>query len=200
MHLNIAFSGPAGSGINTAWELLSELLSKKWYHVRMDKEYASVIKWNNNTMFVNISDDNKPYFSRKVQIFIALDKLAVDKNSEIFDLEEIIDLSTVNTARKNTFAFWIAVEKFNLSHEEAEKVLEEKWFLEKDREWNLKALEEWIEFAKNNWWIKSNLSSDVGKPLSMHFGNSLIADGAAKAWLEFYSAYPMTPASSIINW
>ncbi|MBO7504963.1 hypothetical protein J6T66_02145 [bacterium] len=71
----------------------------------MDKEYASVIKGNNNTMFVNISDDNKPYFSRKVQIFIALDKLAVDKNSEIFDLEEIIDLSTVNTARKNTFAF-----------------------------------------------------------------------------------------------
>jgi hypothetical protein len=56
-------------------------------------------------MFVNISDDNKPYFSRKVQIFIALDKLAVDKNSELFDLEEIIDLSGVNTTRKNTFAF-----------------------------------------------------------------------------------------------
>ena len=116
-------------------------------------------------MFVNISDDNKPYFSRKVQIFIALDKLAVDKNSEIFDLEEIIDLSTVNTARKNTFAFWIAVEKFNLSHEEAEKVLEEKWFLEKDREWNLKALEEWIEFVKNNWWIKSDFSNNVGTTL-----------------------------------
>jgi len=45
MHLNIAFSGPAGSGINTAWELLSELLVKKWYCVRVDKEYASVIKW-----------------------------------------------------------------------------------------------------------------------------------------------------------
>ena len=200
MHFNIAFSGPAGSGINTAGELLSELLSKKWYHVRMDKEYASVIKGNNNTMFVNISDDNKPYFSRKVQIFIALDKLAVDKNSEIFDLEEIIDLSTVNTARKNTFAFWIAVEKLNLSHEEAEKVLEEKWFLEKDREGNLKALEEGIEFATNNWWVKSDFSNNVWAPLSMQFGNSLIADWAAKAGLEFYSAYPMTPASTIINW
>ena len=200
MHFNIAFSWPAGSGINTAWELLSELLSKKWYYVRMDKEYASVIKWNNNTMFVNISDDNKPYFSRKVQIFIALDKLAIDKNSKIFDLEEIIDLSTVNTARKNTFAFWIAVEKLNLNHEEAEKVLEEKWFLEKDREGNLKALEEGIEFAKNNWWIKSDFSGNIWTLLSMQFGNSLIADWAAKAWLQFYSAYPMTPASTIINW
>ena len=200
MHFNIAFSGPAGSGINTAWELLSELLAKKWYHVRMDKEYASVIKWNNNTMFVNVSDDNKPYFSRKVQTFIALDKLAIEKNSEIFDIEEIIDISTVNTARKNTFAFWISVEKLSLSKEEAEKLLEEKWFLEKDREWNLKALEEWIEFSKNNWWIKSDFSSNIWTPLSMEFGNSLIADWAAKAWLEFYSAYPMTPASSIINW
>jgi hypothetical protein len=56
-------------------------------------------------MFVNISDDGKPYFSKKVQILIALDKFAIEKNSELFDLDEIIDLSTVNTARKNTFAF-----------------------------------------------------------------------------------------------
>ena len=175
MHLNIAFSGPAGSGINTAWELLSELLAKKWYCVRVDKEYASVIKWNNNTMFVNISNDGKPYFSRKVQTFIALDKLAIDKNSELFDLEEIIDLSTVNTIRKNTFAFAVAVEKLNLKHEEAEKMLEEKWFLAKDREGNLKALEQWIEFGKNHGWAKSDFSNNVWSPLSMQFGNNLIA-------------------------
>ena len=200
MHLNIAFSGPAGSGINTAWEFLAQLLSKKWYHIWLDKEYASVIKWNNNTMFVNISDDDKPYFSRKVHIFIALDKLATDKNSEIFDLDEIIDLSTVNSPRKNTFAFGIAIEKLNLEYNDAKNILEERWFLEKDREWNLKALEEWIEFSKNFWWTKFDLSNNVWTPLSMEFGNSLIADWAAKAWLEFYSAYPMTPASSIINW
>ena len=200
MHLNIVFSGPAWSGINTAWELLSELLAKKWYCVRVDKEYASVIKWNNNTMFVNISDDDMPYFSNKVQVFIALDKLAIEKNSEIFDLEEIIDLSEVNSPRKNTFAFAVAVEKLNLKHEEAEKMLEEKWFLTKDKKWNLKALEEWIEFGKNHWWVKSDFSNDNWTILSMQFGNHLIANWAAKAWLEFYSAYPMTPASSIINW
>lgn len=199
MHINIAFSWPAGSGINTAWELLSELLAKKWYSIRMDKEYASVIKWNNNTMFVNISDDGKPCFSRRVQIFIALDKLAVEKNSELFELQEIIDLSGVNSQRKNIFAFGIAVKRLNLTHEEAEKMLEERWFLAKDREWNLKALKEWIEFASQNSWFGADLSKNIWDSLSMQFGNGLIADGAAKAWLEFYSAYPMTPASSIIN-
>ena len=199
MHFNIAFSWPAWSWINTAWELLAQILSKKWYHVRVDKEYASVIRWNNNTMFVNISDDDKPYFSRKVQTFIALDKLAVQKNSEIFELEDVIDLSTVNSGRKNIFAFGIAIEFFNLSTNDAENILEEKWFLAKDREGNLKALGEWIEFGKNNWWVKSDFSNNVWNPLLMDFGNHLIANGAAKAWLEFYSAYPMTPASSIIN-
>jgi len=200
MHLNIAFSGPAGSGINTAWELLAQLLAENWYSVWVDKEYASVIKWSNNTMFVNVSDNGKPYFSKKVQIFIALDKLAIEKNSEIFDLDEIIDLSTVNTARKNTFAFWIAVKQLNIHHKDAERVLEERWFLAKDREWNLKSLDEWIEFWSQNWWIKFDLSKTNWTPLSIEFGNHLIADWAARAGLEFYSAYPMTPASSIINW
>ena len=199
MHLNIAFSGPAGSGINTAWELLAQLLAENWYTVRVDKEYASVIKWNNNTMFVNISDGGKPYFSRKVQLFIALDRLALEKNYELFDLEEIVELSHENTSRKNTFAFWIAVEKLNLKHKDAERVLEERWFLAKDREWNLKSLDEWIEFWSQNWWIKFDLSKTNWTPLSMQIWNNLIADGAAKAWLEFYSAYPMTPASTIIN-
>ena len=200
MHFNIAFSWPAGSGINTAWELLAQLLAEKWYSIWVDKEYASVIKGNNNTMFVNISDDNKPHFSKKVQIFIALDKLAIEKNSELFEIENIIDLSTVNSPRKNTFAFGIAVNQLNISLEDAKTVLEKKWFLEKDREWNLKALQEWIEFGEQNWWIKVDLSKNIWTPLSMEFGNSLIADWAAKAWLEFYSAYPMTPASTIINW
>lgn len=200
MHLNIAFSGPAGSGINTAWELLAQLLAENWYSVWVDKEYASVIKWSNNTMFVNVSDDKKPFFSKKVQIFIALDKFAIEKNSEIFDLDEIIDLSTVNTARKNTFAFWIAVKQLNIHHKDAERVLEERWFLAKDREWNLKSLDEWIEFWSQNWWIKFDLSKTNWTPLSIEFGNHLIADWAARAGLEFYSAYPMTPASSIINW
>jgi 2-oxoglutarate ferredoxin oxidoreductase subunit alpha len=79
-------------------------------------------------------------------------------------------------------------------------LLDEKWFLTKDKEWNLKALKEWIEFGQNHGWVKSDFSSDNWAPLSMNFGNSLIADWAAEAWLEFYSAYPMTPASSIINW
>lgn len=201
MHLNIAFSGPAGSWINTAWELLAELLVKKWYKVRVDKEYASVIKWSNNTMFVNISDD-KAYFSRKVQLFIALDNLAIERNENIFELENIVNLSTEKSLRKNVFAFWIAVQKLNISVNDAEFILEKRWFLAKDREWNLTALKEWMQYWETIEWKLPDLSNDISKAEDenvLEFWNHLIANWAVKAWLEFYSAYPMTPASSIIN-
>lgn len=77
-------------------------------------------------MFVNISDDDKPCFSKRVQLFIALDKLAEQKNSELFNLEEIVDLSAISSGRKNIFAFGIAVSQLNLSEQEAEQVLEDK--------------------------------------------------------------------------
>ncbi len=200
MHINIAFSGPAGSGINTAWELLAEILSNKWYSVWVDKEYASVIKGNNNTMFVNISDNNKPCFSKRVQLFIALDNLAVDKNCGIFSLEKIVNLCTIPSTRKNIFAFGISLQQLNLSIEEAIKLLEKKWFLEKDKEWNLTALNEGYKFWEQEWSFITDLSASIWNALSLNFGNRLIANWAAEAWLEFYAAYPMTPASTIINW
>ena len=51
MQISIWFSGPAGSGVNTAGILLAELLTQKGYTVLGDKEYASIIKGDNNCFF-----------------------------------------------------------------------------------------------------------------------------------------------------
>ena len=55
MQISIWFSGPAGSGVNTAGILLAELLAQKGYTVLGDKEYASIIKGDNNCFFLYIS-------------------------------------------------------------------------------------------------------------------------------------------------
>ena len=54
MKVSIWFSGPAGSGVNTAGLFLAEILSEKGYTVLGDKEYASIIKWDNNCFFLGI--------------------------------------------------------------------------------------------------------------------------------------------------
>ncbi|MCR5412702.1 MAG: hypothetical protein K6E76_07145 [Patescibacteria group bacterium] len=46
----------------------------KGYYCRLDKEYSSVIKGGNNTMLLNISSEQMPFFSRKIDLFVYLDQ------------------------------------------------------------------------------------------------------------------------------
>jgi 2-oxoglutarate ferredoxin oxidoreductase subunit alpha len=42
-------------------------------------------------------------------------------------------------------------------------------------------------------------SKSVGSAKTLMFGNECIAKGALDAGMDFYAAYPMTPASSLID-
>lgn len=44
-----------------------------------------------------------------------------------------------------------------------------------------------------------HLEKTVANPKQFMYGNELIAKGAMASGLDFYAAYPMTPASSIID-
>ncbi|MDR2540832.1 MAG: hypothetical protein LBD11_03465 [Candidatus Peribacteria bacterium] len=85
--------------------LLAELLAFKGYSLRCDKEYASIIKGDNNCFFVSLSDKEQIQLSKKVDLFFAWDDLALTKNQEIYQLENIIPLKEVSAKYKNTFAF-----------------------------------------------------------------------------------------------
>lgn len=105
MHIQLGFSGPAGSGVNTAGMLLAELLASKGYTIRADKEYASIIKGDNNNFFLSISDDGSILLPKKVDIFLTFDDYSVTKNQEIYDLQNIVNIKSVAAKHKNTFAF-----------------------------------------------------------------------------------------------
>ena len=42
-------------------------------------------------------------------------------------------------------------------------------------------------------------SQSIGTPKTLMFGNECIAKGAMESGMDFYAAYPMTPASSLID-
>jgi len=77
-------------------------------------------------------------------------------------------------------------------------------FDDKNIESNLPTLREWalVEDIYKNYDLKDTKSYNLGKVWAekkVSFGNSMIAYGAIANWLEFYSAYPMTPASTILT-
>lgn len=206
MQISIWFSGPAGSGVNTAGILLAELLAQKGYTVLGDKEYASIIKGDNNCFFLYISDEEQPFIRRQIDYFLAYDPYAVSKNESIYDLKKVFMIKDEKCKYKNTFTLGAALKIFGISFEEGKSLLEqqfsEKEFSPEVMNQNFLDLEAGYHYIIQNCGEACdiiNCSKAIWTPRQFMYGNELIAKGAIASGLDFYAAYPMTPASSIID-
>ena len=206
MQISIWFSGPAGSGVNTAGILLAELLAQKGYTVLGDKEYASIIKGDNNCFFLYISDEEQPFIRRQIDYFLAYDPYAVSKNESIYDLKKVFMIKDEKCKYKNTFTLGAALKIFGISLEEGKALLEqqfsEKEFSPEVMNQNFLDLEAGYQYIIQNCGEACdivNCSKAIWTPKQFMYGNELIAKGAIASGLNFYAAYPMTPASSIID-
>ena len=206
MQISIWFSGPAGSGVNTAGILLAELLAHKGYTVLGDKEYASIIKGDNNCFFLYISDEEQPFIRRQIDYFLAYDPYAVSKNESIYDLKKVFMIKDEKCKYKNTFTLGAALKIFGISLEEGKALLEqqfsEKEFSPEVMNQNFLDLEAGYQYIIQNCGEACdivNCSKAIWTPKQFMYGNELIAKGAIASGLNFYAAYPMTPASSIID-
>ncbi|MDD3120678.1 MAG: hypothetical protein PHF46_04685 [Candidatus Gracilibacteria bacterium] len=195
MNITITFSGPAGSGVNTSGLLLGELLAHKGYNVIGDKEYASIIKGNNNIFILYISKDEH-YISSKLDFFFAFDEFGIEKNSKVYELGEIYRVFEQKPKYLNTFSYAAACKLLGISKEEGLALLKEKIHKADAMEQNE------IDFNAGYNYINESrfdFSKNIGTLKKFLFGNEIIAKGASVSELEFYAAYPMTPASSIIE-
>ena len=206
MQISIWFSGPAGSGVNTAGILLDELLAQKGYTVLGDKEYASIIKGDNNCFFLYISDEEQPFIRRQIDYFLAYDPYAVSKNESIYDLKKVFMIKDEKCKYKNTFTLGAALKIFGISLEEGKALLEqqfsEKEFSTEVMNQNFLDLEAGYQYIIQNCGEACDIvicGKAIWTPKQFMYGNELIAKGAIASGLDFYAAYPMTPASSIID-
>lgn len=206
MQISIWFSGPAGSGVNTAGILLAELLAQKGYTVLGDKEYASIIKGDNNCFFLYISDEEQPFIRRQIDYFLAYDPYAVSKNESIYDLKKVFMIKDEKCKYKNTFTLGAALKIFGISLEEGKSLLEQQFsgkeFSPEVMNQNFLDLEAGYQYIIQNCGEACdtvNCSKAIWTPKQFMYGNELIAKGAIASGLDFYAAYPMTPASSIID-
>lgn len=195
MRISIGFSWAAWSGINTSWMLLWELLAKKWYTIIGDKEYASIIKWDNNNFFLYISDSADYFITQKIDHFLAFDDYAITKNEKIYTLKKKYNVSKQNVKFKNIFCFGAALKLLGIESNEG------KVFLEKRFQWdiltiNLDCFAQWYSYIKNS---VENLSASIGPEKAFMYGNEILGQWAIASWMDFYAAYPMTPASSLID-
>jgi 2-oxoglutarate ferredoxin oxidoreductase subunit alpha len=180
---------------------LAELLAEKGYSLRCDKEYASVIKGDNNCFFISISSEEQVSLSKKIDLFFAFDDFSVEKNQDIYQLENIVALKDAQPKYINMFAFGACLQIVHISLSEGEELMQ-KYIKDEYRAENLVDLQAGYAYAKQHYSFLCetiNLSEKIRQGRKLMMGNQLIGEGAVKAGLEFYSAYPMTPVTSLID-
>jgi len=93
------------------------LLAQKGYCVLGDKEYASIIKGDNNDFFLYISDD-KPFITHSIDHFFPFDEYSVTKNTALYTLKDIHRVKDTTIKYKNVYFFGASLKLLGIAREE----------------------------------------------------------------------------------
>jgi len=221
MNFNIRVSWPAWLGINSLADIIVSIFSKMWYSLITDIEYESRIKWWVNYFDINISSDNSIFLTKEVDSILVFNLESLNKslnslknNSTIFLNSKIVNSFTQENkdflSSKN-----IKIISLNINDKYDNTYLLRAFckYFSIDKNFVIDALKEIFE-KKGSEVLQKNLdifnNTDIAKKWKISFlkiweekntiyWNKSIAYWAIESDLEYYSAYPMTPASTILT-
>ena len=222
MRKTIRVCGAAWLGMNSTADIIIEVFAFMGYWVNTDIEYQSLIKWGINYFDIFVSD-NSSYISQTVDIVLALDAMNLEhslknlasgwvvitnsKNIEKLEKKwisfENLKVLSIDIDNKydNTYLISVLAKYLGLKKEivdgEIAKIFAKKG--EKLVASNQKILHDVLSeyvFPED---IEVQHLESISEPKRVINGNEMLAYWAIAWELEYYSAYPMTPASSVLT-
>ncbi len=223
---NFIVGGEAGQGVQSVGFLLAKVFASNGYSIFADQDYESRIRGGHNFFRVRVKDSRVSAIAEPVNILVALNKESVDLHYKelaadgiaIFDIDKIKDISAEdkllgiplerlaeekagNKVMANTVALGAASALVDCDLNTLNTVLVEQFGKGGVSDSNIAAAKAGYEYAQ----AKSRGNFCKIKPLSaakrmLLTGNDAISLGAIAAGCKFMAAYPMTPASSIMEY
>lgn len=210
----ILVGGQAGQGSRKAGLVVAKILNNLGYRIFIYDDYESLIKGGHSFSKIRASQEKVLTQESEVDFILALNEETLSKHASnlkengiiIFNADKInsqngigVNIEAIakeeggspimaNTAMIAAFAKTAGID-FDLF----KNVLEKE--IKKDLDINLKIAERVYSQIEE----KLKLEKLDNKPLPLITGNEALALGAAKAGLDIYYAYPMTPATSILH-
>ena len=226
--LTVWIGGAAGDGIASAGESFAKACSRSGYHVFAHNSYQSVIRGGHVCMHVRIGthkvytqgDDldylvalNQDTFTRYAKrvveggaVFYNTDKFkatagGLRKNVQLIGVP-VMEL-VGNQLMQNTALMGALMQVIGLDPTAILELLTER-FSKKGEvviKVNRDAFDRGMQFAREKFKPgEIRVGQGDGKRRPLAGGNPMIGFGALAAGCRFYSAYPMTPASSLLHW
>ncbi len=226
--LTVWVGGAAGDGIASAGESFAKACSRSGYHVFAHNSYQSVIRGGHVCMHIRIgthkvytqgdeldylvalNQDTFTRYAKRVMpggaVLYNTDKFKADAGQVGKDVQ-LIGLPVMelvgNQLMQNTALMGAVMQVTGLDPTAIREMLKERFTKKGEAviKINLDAFDKGIEFAKTK--AKPGairVGKGDGKRRPLAGGNPMIGFGALAAGCRFYSAYPMTPASSLLHW
>jgi len=186
MKFNILIGGKAGQGINLVGHVLSKVLIKHGFFVFHSRDYQSLIRGGHNFNLLTFSDEPVNSNESKIDILVSMDdKTLVLHKTELKETAIILQEN-----KGNMFFAGQLIKIFNLSFDILKEELE-----------RLRNFKENLEQAINGY---NSIETKFDLPkkqinLSLINGSQAVAQGALDSQVELYFAYPMTPATGLMQ-
>ena len=223
---NFMVAGEAGQGVQSVGFPLAKVFARHGYHIFADQDYESRVRGGHNFFRVRVNDGRVGAIAEAVDILIALNRDSIELHQGklatqgivIFDGDKIKDIGgngnlfsvpleklakekAGDKLMTNTVALGAALALVNYDLNILNTVLVEHFGEGKVADSNVAAARAGCEYVQAGY--KGNFHqlkpvSDAKRMLLN--GNEAISLGAIAAGCKFMAAYPMTPASSIMEY
>ena len=222
---NFMVGGEAGQGVQSLGFLLAKVFARGGYHIFADQDYESRVRGGHNFFRVRVKDSQVNAIAEPVDILIALNRESIDLHKKelaqggviIYDgekdshitadgsflsvpLERLAVEKAGNKVMVNTVALGAALMLVGYDLGILNSVLVERFGKREVADNNIAAAKAGYEYARAEY--KGNIRQI--KPISrskrmLLTGNEAVSLGAVTAGCKFMASYPMTPASSIME-
>ena len=226
--LTVWIGGAAGDGIASAGESFAKACSRSGYHVFAYNSYQSVIRGGHVCMHIRIGTHKVYTQGDDLDYLVALNQDTLQRygkrvvpggavfyNTEKFQAKpeqvgkdvQLVGIPVMelvgNQLMQNTALMGALMQVIGLDPAAILELIQERFKKKGDAviQTNVDAFKKSMEFAKAK--FKSGgiaVGRGDGKRRPLAGGNPMVAFGAVAAGCRFYSAYPMTPASSLLHW
>ncbi len=227
MDYTVKIGGEAGQGIQTIGETLAKVFARSGLHVFTHQDYESRIRGGHNFFQIRLSEKPVMASRTKIDILVALDKESIalhagelsESGQTIYDSESLkekhdkpnfLDIPFVriavesggNKIMANTVAVGAVLGMLGIGLELLDEIIRDTFRKKGDEiiQANIRAAAAGRDYAvKNCSSCSFSVSPSPGRKMLIA-GNEAIGLGAVASGCKFYSAYPMTPSTGIMNY
>jgi len=229
MRYSWKIGGPAGYGVKSAGEIFAKAFLKRGYFTFYYSEYPSLIRGGHNTVQVDVSDQPIKSSSEKIDFLLALDEETIKQDKKYLRKSGLLlyDSETCQNKRilprrnvypvpfsklakeaggevmRNSVALGASLALLDDTLKELKEATGLIFHKDELKKANLEAIEKGYNFIKKKHKTLREVKLDKldkrGPRKALLTGNQAIAMGSLAGGCQFFCAYPMTPATSILH-